>query len=96
MPKSINYKITLYPAQKDGGFIVTKFVMMGKYPEHQITAAGMADLIEQVTQIALAHGEGRSASVRCLAHRKPPGFKAATKNLYFNLDEQLDGTASAA
>ena len=87
MPKSIDYKVALIPAQKEGGFIVTKFVLMGEYPEHQITAAGMPDLIAQVTQIALAHGKGCSASVRCLAQRKPPGFKVATDNLYFNLDQ---------
>ena len=96
MAKSIDYRITLYPVQKDGGFVVTSFVMMGDYPEHQIRAAGMADLIAQVTEIALAHGEGCSASVRCLAPRKPPGFKAATQNLYFNLEETSDGATSAA
>lgn len=45
----------------------------------------MDDLIEQVTQFAMEHGEGCRASVRCLAARKPPGFKKATEDLYFNL-----------
>lgn len=95
MPKSIDYKITLYPAHKEGTFIVTNFEMMVKYPEFQITAAGMDDLVSQVTQIATEHNKGCRASVRCLAPRKPPGFKAATENLYFKLEEKALGTASA-
>lgn len=95
MPKSIDYKITLYPAHKEGSFVVTSFQMMAKYPEHNITAAGMPDLVGQVTTIANDHGEGCRASVRCLARRKPPGFKAATENLQFNLREKSLGTASS-
>jgi hypothetical protein len=95
MAKSINYKITLYPAHREGGFVVTKFEMMGKYPEKELTAAGMPDLVDQVTHFAMEHGEGCRASVRCLARRKPPGFKKATEDLYFNLAEKPLGTASA-
>ena len=97
MAKSINYKITLYPAHREGSFVVTKFdVFGGTYPQKDITAAGMADLTAQVTIFANAHGEGCRASVKCLAHRKPPGFKAATENLTFNLEDKPLGTASAA
>jgi len=28
--------------------------------------------------------------VRCLAPRKPPGFKRATENLFFNLVDRTD------
>ena len=93
MPKSIDYKVTLYPAHKDGGFVVTKFEMMRKYPEHLITAVGMPDLIDQVTHIAMDHGEGCRALVRCLAQRNPPGFKKATEDLYFNLEAKPVGLA---
>ncbi|MBL4582970.1 MAG: hypothetical protein JKY29_14290 [Gammaproteobacteria bacterium] len=96
MAKSINYKITLYPAHRERGFVVTKFEMLRKYPEQELTAAGMPDLVDQVTHFAMEHGEGCSASVRCLAPRKPPGFKKATENLYFNLVEKPLGIASAA
>ncbi|MDF9301986.1 hypothetical protein P5P81_05375 [Tritonibacter mobilis] len=64
--------------------------MLGSYPEKRIQAAGMDDLIDKVTQFAMEHGESCSASVRCLAPRKPPGFKRATENLYFKL---VDRTA---
>ena len=52
MAQSRDYKITLYPAHRDGGFVVTAFTMMASYPEKHIQAAGMDDLIAQtaVTQ----------------------------------------------
>lgn len=88
MPKSYDYKVKLYPAHKDGGFVVTTFEICGEYPEHLITAAGMGDLVDQITHIAMDHAEGCCASAQCLAPRKPPGFKAATEGLYFNLREK--------
>ncbi|WP_029066101.1 hypothetical protein [Labrenzia sp. DG1229] len=97
MPKSYSYKITLHPAHREGVFVVTSYDMFGgDYPEKQISAAGMDDLVDQVTQFAMEHGEGCRASVKCLAPRKPPGFKAATESLTFNLIEKPSGTASAA
>ena len=96
MPKSCDYKVTLYPAHKEGAFVVTKFEMLKSYPERQITAAGMDDLTDQVTHFTMEHGEGCRASVTCLARRKPPGFNKATEDLYFNLEEKPLGTASAA
>lgn len=96
MPKSYDYKVTLHPAHREGAFVVTKYdIFGGSYPEKQITAAGMNDLVDQVTHFAMEHGEGCRASVRCLAARKPPGFKAATENLTFNLVEMPAGTAQA-
>lgn len=96
MAQSRDYKITLYPAHRDGGFVVTQFTMMASYPEKHIQAAGMDDLIAQVTDFAMAHGESCSASVRCLAPRKPPGFKKATENLYFNLEDRTKAKAPDA
>jgi len=98
MAKAINYHVTLHPAHREGVFVVTNYDIFGdtEYPEKDITAAGMPDLVSQVTQFANDHGEGCRASVRCLAPRKPPGFKQATENLTFNLVEKPKGTASAA
>ena len=96
MPKSVEYKMTLYPAIREGGFISTKFEMLKNYPEKYVTAAGMPDLLSKVTAFAKDHGEGCQASVRCLAARKPPGFKDTTTSLYFNLDEHQTAVASAA
>ena len=96
MAKPCDYKITLHPAHKDGGFVVTQYdIFGGTYPTKEITAAGMDDLVDQVTHFAMEHGDGCSASVRCLAARKPPGFKKATESLYFNLKtkEQLEAEA---
>ena len=96
MAQSRDYKITLYPAHRDGGFVVTQFTMMASYPEKHIQAAGMDDLLAQVTDFAMAHGESCSASVPCLAPRKPPGFKKATENLYFNLEDRTKAKAPDA
>ena len=97
MPKSIDYTVHLYPAHREGGFVVTKYEIFGAtYPSKQITAAGMDDLVSQVTDFAMEHGEGCRASVKCHAARKPPGFKKATEDLVFNLAEKPLGTASAA
>lgn len=87
MAQSRDYLIKLYPAHKDGGFVVTKFSITATYPQKQVQAAGMVDLVEQITQYAMEYGDGCQASVRCLAKRNPPGFKKATKGLYFNLKE---------
>ena len=72
MAQTRDYKITLYPAHREGAFVVTKFTMMDSYPEKQLQAAGMDDLIAQVTHFAMAHGEGCRASVRCWTNTAPP------------------------
>ncbi len=96
MPKSIDYTVKLYRAHKEGGFIVTKYEFGESHPTREITAAGMDDLVSQITTFAMEHGEGCRASVRCHAPRKPPGFKKATEDLVFNLQEHPLGRASAA
>jgi len=99
MAKSRDYQVKLYPAHKDGGFVVTKFDVFGTepYPEKLINAAGMLDLIEQIAHFALAHGEGCQASVRVAdGGRKPPGFSRATSSLYFNLKTKAEIEAAKA
>lgn len=87
MPKSYNYEVTLYPAKLEGAFVSTTIDFFGGvYPKKNISVAGMDNLINEITNFANNHGEGCSASVKCLAPRKPPGFKDATANLYFNLE----------
>ena len=87
MPKSVDYEVTLHPAKREGAFISTKWQMGKLYPEQNISAAGMQDLLSKITAFAKDHGEGCQAIVRCLAARKPPGFKNTTASLYFNLEE---------
>lgn len=97
MAKSVDYKITLHPACRDGAFISTTVdIFGGTYPEKEITAAGMDDLLQQVTEFANEHGESCSAFVKCLARRKPPGFKKATENLFFNLKTKAEIEAAKA
>ena len=84
------YRVTLYPATRSGNSITTRFELFGKsYPQMTFDAAGVPDMVRQVTAFATEHGEGCRASVQCLAARKPPGFDKATGALYFNLDESL-------
>lgn len=80
-----NYMITLYPAEVDRGFLVTKFRITDTHPTKHLEAAGISDLLDQVEHYAMEHGEPCRASVRCLSDRKPPGFDRATQDLFFNL-----------
>ena len=96
MAKTLDYQITLYPAHRDGAFVVTQFQMLGSYPEKRIQAAGMDDLIDKVTQFAMEHGASCRAAVRCLAPRKPPGFAKATAELYFNLEDRTEAACGDA
>lgn len=62
MDKSVNYTITLYPAYSEGGFVVTKYEMMGNYPEQELPAADLPDLVDKVIHFAIGHGEGSRVS----------------------------------
>ena len=76
MAKTLDYQITLYPAHRDGAFVVTQFQMLGSYPEKRIQAAGMDDLIDKVTQFAM--GMAKAAALRCAASPRAnrPGSSA--------------------
>ena len=81
MAKTLDYQITLYPAHRDGAFVVTQFHMMATYPEKRVQAAGMDDLIDKVTQFAMEHGESCSASRRRCGLKPPKGNSgAASRN----------------
>ena len=51
MAKTFDYQITLYPAHRDGAFVVTQFQTMASYPEQRIQATGMDDLIDKVMEM---------------------------------------------
>lgn len=86
MPKSYDYTVKLYRARRERGFVVTEYDFGDSQPSRQITAAGMDDLVSQIEDFAMEYGEGCRASVKCHAARKPPGFRKATEDLYFNLE----------
>jgi len=86
MGKINPYKVTLYPAIRDRGFITTKFTFGETYPTDTFEADSVAVMVQKVTKFATDHGAGCSASVDCLGKRNPPGFAKATDKLYFNLD----------
>lgn len=87
MGKINPYSVTLYPAKRDRGFISTTFTFGEDYPTLQFTADSVKVMLARVAAFAKEHGKPCYASVSCLAPRKPPGFKKATDNLYFNLEE---------
>ena len=91
MPQTLDFTVTLYPAAREKGFIVTKQELFGRtYPNKKLQAAGVPHLIQQVSAFAKEHGEACKASVQCHARRKPRGFDAATSDLYFNLEPPSD------
>ena len=89
MGKINPYSVTLYPAKQERGFISTTFTICCdvEHPTLQFTADSVAAMVAEVATFAEKHGDSCYASVRCLAPRKPPGFKKATERLYFNLEE---------
>ena len=89
MGKIISYSVRLYPAKREGGFIATSFEfgLIDEYPSLRFEANSVKAMLEKVEAFAETHGKPCSASVRCLAPRKPAGFDRATHSLYFNLDK---------
>lgn len=91
------FKITLYPAKRDGAFITSTMELFGKnYPEKTISATRAQDVVAEATRFATEHGEGCRASVQVLGGaRKPAGFDALCRGLYFNLDKPAAAPATA-
>ena len=89
--QTIPYDVTLFPAERDGAFISTKFtsadIYGNKLPKKTIEAAGVDDLLAKVAEFATEHGAGCQASVGDppRGKRKPAGFDKRTNRLYFNL-----------
>ena len=88
MSKSKSFTVTLYPAEITGAFITTKFSFGDNLHKQHIQASSIPEMLAQVATIATESGTGTHARVKCNEKRKPNGFDAATKKLYFNLDRE--------
>jgi len=85
MAKLRDFKVTLYPASLDRGFVVTKFSFGQELPKKKFQASTTDQVIAEAKAFAMEHGDACQASVSILSGRKPAGFDARAKNLYFNL-----------
>ncbi len=85
MAKLRDFKVTLYPAHLDRGFVVTQFSFGQKLPEKRFQATTIEQVIAEVKAFAEEHGEACQASVTLLSGRKPAHFDKKAKGLYYNL-----------
>ena len=80
--------VSFDPAQRIGyGGIQVRFSLAKPTPRHEVEFTTVPELLEKVKALGEAFGEGCSGHVRMKDNaRNPPGFKEATRNLYYNLD----------
>ncbi len=81
-----DFTVTLYPAKLERGFFVTSFDFGQELPKKQFQAATADQAVAEATAFATEHGKGCQASIRLVHGRKPAGFDAKTRSLYFNMD----------
>jgi len=84
MAKLRDFKVTLYPAHLDRGFVVTQFSFGQKLPEKRFQASTTDQVIAEAKAFAVEHGEPCQASVTILSGRKPAHFDKKAKDLYYN------------
>lgn len=81
-----DFLVTLYPAEYDRGYFVTKFQFGQDLPQQSFQAATTDAAIAVAEAFAMEHGDPCQASIRITQGRKPAGFDARTKSLYYNMD----------
>lgn len=81
-----------YTTDYPGG-IVMPDIFRGPIATHKFDAANAAEVVEKVTELAEADGRSLTAYVYLTDRtaRKPRGFDAATRNLFFNLTPEPKG-----
>ena len=84
--KPRDFTITLYPAKREGGFVSTTIDFTQEYPRKGFQAATADQVVAEAKAFAVEYGEGCSASVRLVNGRKPAGFDAKCRGLYYNID----------
>ncbi|MCW9035400.1 MAG: hypothetical protein OQK35_00720 [Alphaproteobacteria bacterium] len=83
-----DFTVTLYPAKLERGFFVTSFDFGQEFPKKEFQVATTDQAVAKATAFATEHGKGCQASIRLVQGRKPAGFDAKTKSLYFNMELQ--------
>ncbi len=81
-----DFTITLYPAEFERGYFVTKFDFGQDLPKKHFQAATAAEIVVETEAFATAHGKPCHAGVRLVQGRKPAGFDAQTASLYYNME----------
>ncbi len=81
-----DFTVTLYPAELERGFFVTKFDFGQDLPKKSFQATTATQVVAEVKAFAKDHGKPCHASARLIQGRKPAGFDEQTKSLYYNVD----------
>jgi len=84
--KRRNFVVTLYPATMERGYFVTRFDFGHDLPRKRIQASSTDEVIAETRTFASDHGRPCHAGIRITQGRKPAGFDAKTKSLYFNME----------
>ncbi len=89
MPKKLrDFTVTLYPAKIERGYFITRFEFGQELPKKSFQAATADQAVTEARAFATEHGKSCQASIRLVQGRKPAGFDAKTKSLYFNMEVQ--------
>lgn len=86
MAKERNFVVTLYPAERERGYFVTKFDFGQDLPKKAFQAVSTEQAVAEARAFAVAHGKPCHASIRIVKGRKPAGFDRQTRSLYFNME----------
>lgn len=81
-----DFVVTLYPAKMERGYFVTRFEFGQDLPRKRVQASSADDVVAEARTFASDHGQPCHAGIRITQGRKPAGFDAKTKALYFNMD----------
>ena len=90
MPTLKRAEVTFIPARKrESGMVEVRYgsLLHAKHPTQTLEFATLDDLTAKIAASAGELNGGRYASVTLLdGVRKPPGWDAKTRHLFFNLD----------
>lgn len=89
MPKMKKFALSIHPA-KHGfyGGIEIDLGMLNDSPQKVVASENLDALTGEVEKFANEYKFGCIIFVKCLEKRKPNGFDARMRGLYFNLDVQ--------
>lgn len=100
MPVPKKFRVSLYKAKEDNGFISIELDLGGRngLPQRVPVEGTLNDALAVARRLANEYGKPCQASISVAkGERKPPGFDAVTRGLFFNMDkaEATEETAAA-
>lgn len=86
MPSTRTARLTIRPARRGRNCIISEFSLTNPPPAHDITFTSVAQQLDIAGRLGRDHGTGCQVDVRLSdGGRKPGGFDAAVRSLYYNL-----------